>query len=157
MTAQRQPQAPDGVPLYDTDIIIWANEQARLLRAGRLDQIDIAHIAEEIEDVGKSEQRELASRMAVLLAHLLKWQFQPQRRGASWEVTIRTQRNGIARRLHRTPSLANSLNDPEWWADAWDDALDAATRETGLADLPRTRPWDQAQILAHDWLPPATP
>jgi hypothetical protein len=94
---QRQSATADG--LYDRDIIAWANEQARLLRAGHLDRIDIEHIAEEIEDVGKSEQRELASRMAVLLAHLLKWQFQPQRRGRSWQRTIRDQRNGIARRL----------------------------------------------------------
>lgn len=55
---------------YDQDVIAWANEQARLLRAGQFDRLDIEHLAEEIEDVGKSEQRELASRMAVLLAHL---------------------------------------------------------------------------------------
>ena len=55
---------------YEKDIIAWANEQARLLRSGHFDQLDIEHIAEEIEDVGKSEQRELASRMSVLLAHL---------------------------------------------------------------------------------------
>lgn len=64
---------------YDTDIVAWAQEQARLLRAGRFDALDIEHIAEEIEDVGKSEQRELENRMAVLLAHLLKWQHQPDR------------------------------------------------------------------------------
>lgn len=156
MAAQLQRQTPAQAPCYDADIIAWANEQARLLRAGCLDELDIAHIAEEIEDVGKSEQRELANRMVVLLAHLLKWQFQPQRRGASWEVTIRTQRNGIARRLQRTPSLAHSLADPEWWADVWDDALDAATRETGIADLPRTCPWDQALVLTTDWLSSAT-
>ena len=139
---------------YDHDIIAWANEQARLLRTGQLDRLDIEHIAEEIEDVGKGEQRELASRMADLLAHLIKWQYQPARRGASWEVTIRTQREGIARRLRNTPSLASVLRDPDWWADAWGDALAAATRETGLANLPRTCPWDQARILADDWLPP---
>jgi len=68
--------------------------------------------------------------------------------------TIRTQRNGIARRLRRKPSLANSLNDPDCWADAWDDALAAATRETGIADLPQTCPWDQTRLLAVDWLSP---
>ncbi len=57
---------------YDIDIVAWAQEQARLLRAGRFEALDIEHIAEEIEDVGKSEQRELASRLAVLLANLLK-------------------------------------------------------------------------------------
>ena len=62
---------------YDQDMMAWAAEQARLIREGRFDQLDIEHIADEIEDVGKSEQRELASRMAVLLAHLLKWQVHP--------------------------------------------------------------------------------
>lgn len=60
---------------YENDVIAWAYEQAHLLRTGQFSCLDISHIAEEIEDVGKSEQRELASRMAVLLAHLLKWQF----------------------------------------------------------------------------------
>ncbi len=83
---------------YEADVVVWANEQAELIRAGRFDLLDLEHIAEEIEDVGKSEQRELASRMAVLMSHLLKWQYQPDRRGASWRATIRTQRNLISKR-----------------------------------------------------------
>jgi hypothetical protein len=138
---------------YEKDIIAWSKEQARLLKAGRLSELDIEHIAEEIEDVGKSEQRELASRMAVLLAHLIKWHFQRERRSKSWQVTIRTQRNSIERRLRRTPSLVDSLSDPDWWADAWDDALDAATRETGIEDLPPTCPWEVGQVLDQDWMP----
>ncbi len=66
---------------YETDIVAWATEQATLLRSGKFSEIDFEKIAEEIEDVGKSEQRELASRMAVLIAHLLKWQYQPSHRG----------------------------------------------------------------------------
>jgi len=69
---------------YETDIVAWTNEQAQLVRAGRFELLDLEHIAEEIEDVGKSEQRELASRMTILLAHLLKWQFQPEQQGRSW-------------------------------------------------------------------------
>lgn len=153
MTANVRTRDLELHALYDSDIVAWAKEQAELLRAGRVDQLDLEHIAEEIEDVGKSEQRELASRMAVLLAHLLKWQFQPERRGASWETTIRTQRASIERRLRRTPSLAASLRDPDWWADAWDDALDTATRETGLSDLPRTCPWGVDRVLDSGWLP----
>ena len=68
---------------YAEDVAVWAVEQARLLRAGRFDLVDIEHIADEIEDVGKSESRELASRMAVMLMHYLKWQFQPSLRTAS--------------------------------------------------------------------------
>ncbi len=74
---------------YETDIVAWANEQAALLRAGKLSQLDIEHIADEVEDVGKSEQRELAGRMAILLAHLLKWQFQSSARSVNWRVTIK--------------------------------------------------------------------
>jgi hypothetical protein len=90
---------------YEKDIIGWANEQARLLRAGKFDLLNLKNIAEEIEDVGKSEQRELANRMAFLLAHLLKWEHQPERRGASWQLTIRNQRKAVLRRLEDTPSL----------------------------------------------------
>ncbi|MCT6678023.1 DUF29 domain-containing protein, partial [Staphylococcus aureus] len=75
--------------LYEQDFYAWANEQAGLLRAGKLAQADIEHIAEEIESMGKTEKRELVSRLAVLLLHLLKWQFQPGRRGTSWQATIR--------------------------------------------------------------------
>ncbi len=99
---------------YDHDVVAWANEQARLLRAGCFDAIDIEHIADEIEDVGKSEQHELASRMAVLLAHLLKWQLQPQRRRASWEITVRNQRKAITLHLKQVPSLKAKPSDAEW-------------------------------------------
>jgi len=140
---------------YETDVVAWANEQARLIRAGRFDLLDLEHIAEEIEDVGKSEQRELANRMAVLLAHLLKWQFQPERRGSSWEITIREQRKAILRRLKNTPSLKASLNDNDWWADAWGDARTAASNETGLgADaFPENCPWASDELLDQDWFP----
>ena len=71
--------------LYQQDFYAWANEQAALLRAGNLDAVDIELVAGEIESMGKSEKRELVSRLTVLLLHLLKWQYQPGRRGASWK------------------------------------------------------------------------
>jgi len=80
---------------YDDDVAAWASEQAALMRAGRSDQLDLEHIAEEIEDVGKSERRELASRMAVLLAHLLEWKYQPERQSNSWCRTIKEQRRAL--------------------------------------------------------------
>ncbi len=97
---------------YEKDINAWAIEQARLLRAGRFDLLDIEHIAGEIEDLGKSEQRELASRMAVLMAHLLRWQYQIDRRGASWEKTIKAQRKEISYALDESPSLVPKLQEP---------------------------------------------
>lgn len=140
---------------YDQDIVAWANEQAAFLRAGRFDLLDLEHIAEEIEDVGKSEQRELESRMAILLMHLLKWQYQPSHRGASWERTIKEQRNMIARRIKKTPSLKSSLSDEDWIANAWVDATEAASKETGidLVKFPETFHWDMIDVLTENWLP----
>ena len=87
VAALREPGS--GPASYDQDVAAWSVEQARLLRAGLFHLADVEHIADEIEDVGKSEARELASRMAVLLAHRLKWEFQPTYRSVSWENTIR--------------------------------------------------------------------
>lgn len=140
---------------YEQDIIAWANEQARLIRAGRFDLLDLEHIAEEIEDVGKSEQRELESRMAVLLAHLLKWQFQPERRGSSWQITIRGQRNMVSKRIAKTPSLKYTLQDSDWWSDAWFDGVTQASKETGLEFdvFPEDCIWTPEQILDQAFLP----
>lgn len=140
---------------YDTDVVAWANEQASLIRSGHFDQIDLLHIAEEIEDVGKSEQRELASRMAVLLAHLLKWQYQPEKRvtGSSWAKTIKVQRNGVVSRLDETPSLKNRLTDTKWCRDTWDDAVGIAIKETGLDVFPDLCPWAMSDVLTEGWLP----
>jgi Domain of unknown function DUF29 len=143
------------VNAYEKDIVAWATEQAKLLRAGRFDLLDIEHLAEEIEDVGKSEQRELASRMAVLLAHLLKWQFQPDRRSASWQATIAVQRQAIQRRLRKTPSLQPMLADAEWKADMWGDATLAASSETGLPmqAFPQSWCWSVEDVLSDGFLP----
>ncbi|MDP2904474.1 MAG: DUF29 domain-containing protein [Methylovulum sp.] len=140
---------------YEQDIVAWANEQAWLIRHKKFELLDIEHLAEEIEDVGKSEQRELANRMAVLLCHLLKWQYQPARQGASWQATIKTQRERIKRRLNKTPSLNHCLKDSEWWADAWDDARDATTKETGVSyeKFPEKCPWLVEDILSDNWVP----
>lgn len=144
-----------GTTTYERDVVAWALEQAKLLRSGQFADLDIQHIAEEIEDVGKSEQRELANRMAVLLSHLLKWEFQPERRGASWEATIHTQRRSIERRIRKTPSLKASLSDADWWADAWDDAVEAASKETGMAytEFPEVCPWSPEMVMDHGYLP----
>lgn len=138
---------------YEHDIVAWANEQSRLIRAGRFDLLDLEHIAEEIEDVGKSEQRELANRMAVLLTRLLKWQYQAERQGNSWRRTIREQRRGISARLDETPSLRAKLDDAKWWDGVWADAVAQASQETELDLFPNACPWTKAEIIDLEWLP----
>ncbi|MEY4193883.1 MAG: hypothetical protein RLZZ226_251 [Pseudomonadota bacterium] len=139
---------------YETDVVTWAEEQVRLLRAGRFDLLDIEHIVEEIEGVGKSEQRELANRMALLLAHLLKWQYQPSRQTVSWQRTIIEQRKGIKKRLSKSPGLQPMLADADWQSEIWADAVALAATETGLADFPEVCLWSWLdEVLTDGWLP----
>ncbi len=133
--------------LYDKDFYAWANEQAALLRSGKLSDADIEHIAEEIESMGKTEKRELFSRLKVLLMHLLKWQFQPVGRSVSWQLTIKEQRREVARHLADNPSLKARLS--ETMADAYGDAIIAAARETSMPEevFPTSCPWSFEQII----------
>ncbi len=122
---------------YEDDFFTWTREQAQALRkaaASRVDlpsPVDFANVAEEIESLGISQLRELYSRYRVLLAHLLKWQHQPDHRTPSWRTTIRTQRDEIARLLRLSPGLK-----PKRQAeldDAYPAAREDAADETGLA------------------------
>ena len=97
--------------LYDTDFYAWTNEQAALLRAGRLSEADVENIAEEIESMGRSEKSQLVNRLTVLLVHLLKWRYQRDLRGRSWALTIEQQRLRLARHLANNPSLKSQLNE----------------------------------------------
>jgi ribosomal protein L29 len=138
---------------YETDIAAWATEQAALLRQGRLAEVDALNIAEEIEDVGRSEQHELSSRLAVLLAHLLKWKYQSHLRGTSWEKTIREQRRAVARRLRRAPSLKHMFSDEEWLEETWDDAARLARNETGFFGFPDHWIWTPDEVLDQNFFP----
>lgn len=142
---------------YESDFHAWANEQATLLREGRLAEADVENIAEEIESLGRSEKRELVNRLAVLLTHLLKWQFQPGLRGNGWRGTIREQRRKLAEHLDDNPSLRAGLDDAI--ARAYKDALGAVRNETGLAEatFPATAPYSPAQIFEAGFLPEAVP
>lgn len=116
---------------YETDFYKWSITQTRLLRNGKLADADIEHIAEEIESMGKSEKRELISRLEVLLMHLLKWQYQSARRSTSWKNTIKVQRLRIVDHLEDNPSLKAKLD--EIMLKAYKRARIEAATEAGLA------------------------
>lgn len=139
--------------LYDRDFFAWATQQAALLRSGNVANADLEHIAEEIDSMGRAEKRELISRLAVLLVHLLKWQFQPALRGNSWRLSIEEQRRALARHLSDNPSLKSRL--PEAVADAYGDALIATERETGLSrpTFPASCPYALDRMLDDDYWP----
>jgi hypothetical protein len=139
--------------LYDRDFYAWANEQAVLLRSGRLSDADIINIAEEIESMGRSEKRELVSRLAVLLLHLLKWEFQPTHRGASWEASIANSRDHITDHLGDNPSLKARL--PEAIEAAYRYARRDASAETGMraSVFPASCPYSFDQMMNESFWP----
>lgn len=138
---------------YERDFYAWSQEQATLLRAQQFTQLDIDNLVEEIESMGRSERRQLLSRLEILLMHLLKWQYQPELRGRSWELTIAEQRRRIAKLLRANLSLRAEL--PDLLPEAYDDATFSAMRETGLpqATFPVVCPWGVGAVLGDGWLP----
>ena len=140
-------------PQYETDFYGWTNQQATLLRAGKLLEADIAHIAEEIEDMGENLKRELGSRLEILFIHLLKWQYQPGHHGNSWRYTIDEQRAKLVDYLEDNPSLKSQL--PEAVERGYRYAVRGAAKETGLPKntFPEPCPWTYEQALNEDFWP----
>jgi hypothetical protein len=145
--------ATTAAALYDTDFYSWTQRTAALLRARRFDEVDVEHAAEEIEDMGRRDVKELNSRVQVLLSHLLKWQRQPERRSPSWQSTIVTQRLEIDALLRQSPSLRPNLGSE--LARNYAGAVKRAVPETGLgkADFPVDCPFTVEQILDEEFLP----
>jgi hypothetical protein len=139
--------------LYEQDFFEWTVRNAELLRAGRFAEADIEHIAEEIEDKGKSERRELWSRLRVLLSHLLKWKLQSSDRGRSWQATIDVQRDELVRLLRQSPSLRGYLRDQ--LPEVYPVAVKGTIAETDLPDemFPPACPFSLEQILDADFFP----
>ncbi len=137
--------------LYETDETAWLERTAELLRAGRLSEVDTQNLAEYLTDMAKRDRQEVFSRLVVVLAHLLKWQFQPDRRSRSWLLTILKQRQeleGLAGlgvlRQHAGTVLP----------DAYQYAVERVVVETGLSpkDFPATCPDSLDQLLSRDLL-----
>jgi len=141
------------MPTYDEDVSAWAFEQARFLRERRFDLLDIEHLADEIEDIAKAELVELARQMSVLLAHLLKWQYQPAERNGSRSAMVETGRLDVADILDDSPSLRARIDEPRTFQLIWSDALAQATTESGHGSFPSECPWRIDDVLSEGWLP----
>ena len=144
---QRSPVAT--VSLYEADETAWLETAADLIRQGRFDEIDCATLAEYLMDMAKRDRREVFSRLVVLLAHLLKWTYQPDHRSGSWRGTILEQQREL-RQLLESGTLRNHALAV--FADAYADARKQAAAETGLARaaFPQECAWDLDSVLA-DW------
>ena len=138
---------------YDTDFHAWALHNAKLLRQGKFAELDVEHLAEELESMGKTNKRELTSRFKILLAHLLKWQYQPDYRGRSWRSSIVEQRSEISELTAENPSLKPLFD--EVIADAYLKAIKFAAKETGLLvnTFPQKCPYSLEQIVDDDFYP----
>lgn len=137
----------------NTDYAEWAQTQANLLRAGKFDALDTQEIIKELDNIMGNERREIKNRMMVLLAHLLKWQFQPEFQGKSWRATINIQRRDIEDVVTYSPSLRPIL--AEAVETAYPKARKQAAIETGLpeADFPRVCPYSLDDIMDADYWP----
>lgn len=136
---------------HDHDFYAWTQEQVNLLKTGQLDQVDWQNIAEEIEDMGRSEKRQLESRLEILIIHLLKWQFQTSLRSRNWQLTIKEQRLRLEKLLEKNPSLQPHLTAAI--EDVYPLATISADRETGLSSFPETCPYKLTEILSPEFLP----
>jgi hypothetical protein len=138
---------------YDFDFHEWITRNVKLLRHGRLSEIDAEHIAEELESMGKRDLRQLRSRLQVLVMHLLKWHYQPERQGTSWIQTIDHQRDEIEALLLDSPSLRARLSAA--LDHIYPKAVRTASQETGLpvATFPKNCPYLLDDILDTAFLP----
>ncbi len=140
-------------PLYERDFCLWVEEQVRLLKEGRLQQLDIANLIDEIESLGIHEKLEVKTNLVVVLKHLLKYQYQPRRRSRGWLSSIVEHRRRLRDDLTTSPSLRGYAR--EQFEECYQDGRRQALIETGLAEaaLPPASPYTLAQTLDPGFLP----
>lgn len=141
---------------YTADFNLWIQQTAQLLQERRWQEIDIEHLIEEIEDLGKSERRGIASQLTRLLLHLLKWQYQPQRRSDSWLDSITDSRTQIELAIKDSPSLKGYT--VEQLKQSYQQARSKAAKQTKipLSVFPEECPYLLQLVLEEDWLPEET-
>lgn len=139
--------------LYETDFVVWCDEQARLVRGRRFDELDIENMAEELESMGRSDKRQIESRLEILISHPLKWKYQPGGRNPGWSSTIAEQRRRIARLIGESSGLKGY---PASMAiDLYAAARPEASKETGIdfTLFPEECTFAAARILEVEVLP----
>jgi len=116
--------------LYETDFALWIEQTAQQLRSGTFEEVDWENVIEEIESLGLSDKRALRSQVTRVIMHLLKWDYQQQRRSNSWRGSVAEERIQIRELLRDSPSLKPYLADV--FAQCYQDAIEQASAETRL-------------------------
>ncbi|MBK1989035.1 DUF29 domain-containing protein [Sphaerospermopsis aphanizomenoides BCCUSP55] len=152
MTAT-QPTNITNLNLYNEDFYLWIETTAKHLKNGNFAEIDLANLIEEIESMGRSEKRALKSNLLVLLMHLLKYKYQPEKRSNSWLSTIFEHRRRLKEDLTESPSLKKYFS--EVFSECYQDARKQASLKTGLSldTFPVDCPFTTDEILNQDYLP----
>jgi hypothetical protein len=138
---------------YHKDFYAWTRRQSELLRSGRFNEIDMENLIEEVSSLGERDKREVRSRLALVLMHLLKWQYQPTHKGSGWRSTINEQRSELVLLFDDSPSLRRVAE--EGFERCYGIARKRAADETGLAlsVFPEAPPWTLEQALTLGFLP----
>lgn len=138
--------------LYEQDYYLWLETTAKILREGQVSLLDTANLLEEIEDMGRSEKRAVYSNLKILLMHLLKYRYQPEKRSNSWKATIVEHRQRLKKAFKESPSLQPYFE--EIFNECYQDARELAAAETGLVidEFPVESPFVVAEILNFDYL-----
>ena len=138
--------------LYDQDYYLWLTHTIELLRQKNFAEIDLANLIEEMEDMGRSEKKSVTSNLRILLMHLLKYKYQPEKRSNSWLFTIVEHRKRLKEAFKTSPSLKRYFT--EVFQECYQDAIDLASAETGLTreKFPPTCPFTPENTLDPDYL-----
>jgi predicted nucleic acid-binding Zn-ribbon protein len=139
--------------LYEMDFYAWTQQQADLLKNQQWQNLDLSNLIEEIASLGRKEQQELRNRLSILIAHLLKWEYQTEKRSRSWLATIRIQRREITKLLNENPSLKSYLETA--LLEAFENGRDLASGETNLAlsNFPELCLYSWEEILSNSFYP----
>ncbi|OUD13964.1 DUF29 domain-containing protein [Thioflexithrix psekupsensis] len=148
---------------YEKDYHQWIEQHIQLLKTGQWHALDTVHLIEELEGMANRDKHELVSHLVILMAHLLRWQFQLKHlterwgefQGNSWRASMIEQRYRVQAQLEHIPSLKNALNDSI--IRAYPKAVLLAAKETGLDKnhFPIHCPYTVEQILDDDFYPQA--
>jgi hypothetical protein len=139
--------------IYEEDFYLWIETTAQLLKEGRFSELDMENLIEEIETMGRSEKKALKSNLVIILLHLLKWQYQPNKRSGSWKSSIFEHRRRLKEDLTQSPSLKPFLKDI--FDECYQNSRKEASYETGLSlkVFPLESPFTVEEILNEYFLP----
>ncbi|MEL6440649.1 MAG: DUF29 domain-containing protein [Cyanobacteria bacterium J06621_8] len=152
MTTQLS-SSTDTANLYERDYYLWLLHTAQLLSEGKLTEVDVANLIEEITDMGKSEKQAVESNLVVVLLHLLKYKYQPEKRSNSWKASIREHRRRLRKAFADSPSLKGYFE--EVFTECYGEAREQAADETGLPleTFPLESFFTPAEALDPNYLP----